>query len=187
MLCAAVGSRFVMADLRVSERAIEDYAWGAEQLIGLSEESPETMQSLVTAAPHLVNIRQPESGDTVLHHLARERKADTIDALLETQTCVVTPIQNAEGHSVVFLAIELQEKRIAKALWRHMTPSLNFVSSPLVTKELQHLARTIPEMVLPFLLDVEDSIFTTLTRFRSALHHHRPEEVLGPAQCGSAL
>jgi WD40 repeat protein len=177
VLYAAFGSRFVKADLRLAEQAIEDNAWSAEQLIELSDRSPETLQSLVAAAPHLINIRHATTGDTVMHHLARERKADTIDALLETQTCVVTPICNAEALSVLFLAIEIQEKQIAKALWRRMTPSLNYMSSPLVTKELRHLARTIPEMVLPFLLDVEGSIFKTVTTFRAPLH--RQEEVCG--------
>ena len=90
---------------------------------------------------------------------------------------MLTPIANSEGNTVLSIAIESQERKIAKKLWRRITPSLSYVSSPLVTTELRLCAETMPELVFQFLSDIEDSALQTVTTFRSPLR--RPEEVCG--------
>eukprot|EP01047_Picozoa_sp_COSAG01_P034425 COSAG01_NODE_2584_length_7418_cov_4.468643_5_plen_1380_part_01 len=179
MLFVAAGSQVAVVDVYDAERAVADNAWNCAQLIKLSENESDRATSLVAAAPHLVNIQDHESGDTVLHHLARTRNVALLEQLLEAHSSVVTPISNSQGQSVLCVAIECQEKRIAKFLWNKLTPSLTYVSSPLVAKELRTLAQTIPELVLPFLLDVEPTIFTTVTTFRASFRDGRCEEVCG--------
>eukprot|EP01047_Picozoa_sp_COSAG01_P016162 COSAG01_NODE_822_length_13306_cov_4.866132_3_plen_497_part_00 len=168
----------MLVDVRAVECAIEDHAWGVPQLIAFTQyASAENVGNLAAAAPHLINIRDLKSGDTVLHCFARERNLAAIQKWLSK--AVIVPIPNKDGLSALYLAIQMQEKLISKALWSCVTPSLSHVSSPLVTIELKSLAIKMPELVLPFMLDMESSIWKTLTTFRSPLHQHHHEEVCG--------
>ena len=171
LLHAAVGSQFCVVDADTARHAVEDNAWGVEQLIALTEsDEGDALSKVLSAAPHCVNIRHPESGDTVLHHYARERQVDAIASWLSSEEVCVTPIRNVAGHTALQVAILGQEKTIAKLLWRNLTHSLNYVSSPLVTEELQTLAETMPELVLSFLEDIEDAALRTVTTFRTKLY-----------------
>eukprot|EP01045_Picozoa_sp_COSAG04_P025278 COSAG04_NODE_3288_length_2970_cov_33.737374_1_plen_766_part_10 len=79
LLHAAVGAQFCVVDADTARHAVEDNAWGVEQLIALTEsDEGSALSKVLSAAPHCVNIRHPESGDTVLHHYARERQVDAI-------------------------------------------------------------------------------------------------------------
>ena len=171
LLHAVVGSQFCVVDADTARHAVEDNAWGVEQLIALTEsDEGDALSKVLSAAPHCVNIRHPESGDTVLHHYARERQVDAIASWLSSEEVCVTPIRNVAGHTALQVAILGQEKTIAKLLWRNLTHSLNYVSSPLVTEELQTLAETMPELVLSFLEDIEDAALRTVTTFRTKLY-----------------
>ena len=171
LLHAAVGAQFCVVDVDTARHAVEDNAWGVEQLIALTEsDEGDALSKVLSAAPHCVNIRHPESGDTVLHHYARERQVDAIASWLSSEEVCVTPIRNVAGHTALQVAILGQEKTIAKLLWRNLTHSLNYVSSPLVTEELQTLAETMPELVLSFLEDIEDAALRTVTTFRTKLY-----------------
>ena len=170
LLHAAVGSQFCVVDADTARHAVEDNAWGVEQLIALTESGGDALSEVLSAAPHCVNIRHPESGDTVLHHYARERQVGAIASWLSSEEVCVTPIRNVAGHTALQVAILGQEKTIAKLLWRNLTHSLNYVSSPLVTEELQTLAETMPELVLSFLEDIEDAALRTVTTFRTKLY-----------------
>eukprot|EP01045_Picozoa_sp_COSAG04_P023366 COSAG04_NODE_2766_length_3618_cov_79.735152_3_plen_746_part_01 len=67
LLHAAVGSQFCVVDADTARHAVEDNAWGVEQLIALTEsDEGDALSGVLSAAPHCVNIRHPESGDTVL-------------------------------------------------------------------------------------------------------------------------
>eukprot|EP01045_Picozoa_sp_COSAG04_P017200 COSAG04_NODE_1504_length_6508_cov_8.377126_1_plen_746_part_10 len=71
LLHAAVGAQFCVVDADTARHAVEDNAWGVEQLIALTESGEgDALSGVLSAAPHCVNIRHPESGDTVLHHYA---------------------------------------------------------------------------------------------------------------------
>ena len=172
LLHAAVGPHFCVVDADMALHAVEDHAWGVAQLIALTELSPDDVGGVVSAAPHCLNIRDPDTGDTVLHHYARQRQAKAIASWLSGGASV-TPIRNHDGHTALQVAIAGQEKTIAKLLWRNLTHSLNYVSSPLVTEELQTLAETMPELVHSFLEDIEDAVLRTVTTFRTKLY--RPE------------
>eukprot|EP01045_Picozoa_sp_COSAG04_P024640 COSAG04_NODE_3105_length_3166_cov_60.907075_1_plen_805_part_10 len=124
LLHAAVGSQFCVVDADTARHAVEDNAWGVEQLIALTEsDEGDALPKVLSAAPHCVNIRHPESGDTVLHHYARERQVDAIASWLSSEEVCVTPIRNVAGHTALQVAILGQEKTIAKLLWRNLTHS----------------------------------------------------------------
>eukprot|EP01045_Picozoa_sp_COSAG04_P020024 COSAG04_NODE_2005_length_5020_cov_4.475310_3_plen_797_part_01 len=113
LLHAAVGSQFCVVDADTARHAVEDNAWGVEQLIALTEsDEGDALSEVVSAAPHCVNIRHPESGDTVLHHYARERQVDAIASWLSSEEVCVTPIRNVAGHTALQVAILGQEKTI---------------------------------------------------------------------------
>lgn len=172
-LYAAVGHRVTLIEINILMRAIEDNVWKVDKLIELSTNDPETVRTVIDAAPHLLNIRDPESGDTVLHQLTREREVERIAELL--QTCTVAPIPNSSRTSQLGVAIEMQDKRAARLLWRRLPQPLTHVSLPLVVQDLRKMARKIPELVLPFLLGVENNVLRTVTTFRSAAPLHREE------------
>eukprot|EP01045_Picozoa_sp_COSAG04_P018273 COSAG04_NODE_1679_length_5962_cov_30.016886_3_plen_808_part_01 len=120
LLHVVVGSQFCVVDADTARHAVEDNAWGVEQLIALTEsDEGDALSEVLSAAPHCVNIRHPESGDTVLHHYARERQVDAIASWLSSEEVCVTPIRNVAGHTALQVAILGQEKTIAKLLWRN--------------------------------------------------------------------
>ena len=168
LLHAAVGTDFVIVDVDMARRAVEDNAWGVQQLIALTDAGADAVANVVSQAPYCVNIRDPDTGDTVLHHFARQRQLRAIAMWLQ-KGVRVTPIRNDAGHTALQVAILGQEKTIAKMLWRKLTSALNYVSSPLVTEELRTLAETMPELVLSFLDDIEEPTLRTLTTFRTVL------------------
>jgi hypothetical protein len=175
LLHAAVGAQFYVVDAELARRAVEDSAWGQRQLINMSDLAPDAVPKLLVVAPHCINIRHPSTGDTVLHHYARQREANMI-ALWLSGEVRVTPIRNNTGHTALQVAILGHEKTIAKVLWRNLTSALNYVSAPLVTDELRTLAGSMPELVLSFLEDIEQPALRTLTTFRTALWR---SEVIG--------
>eukprot|EP01045_Picozoa_sp_COSAG04_P022608 COSAG04_NODE_2579_length_3899_cov_9.908684_2_plen_794_part_01 len=110
LLHAAIGAQFCVVDADTARHAVEDNAWGVEQLIALTEsDEADALSSVLSAAPHCVNIRHPESGDTVLHHYARERQAKAIASWLSSEEVCVTPIRNVAGHTALQVAILGQE------------------------------------------------------------------------------
>jgi hypothetical protein len=78
-------------DAELARRAVEDSAWGQRQLINMSDLAPDAVPKLLVVAPHCINIRHPSTGDTVLHHYARQREANMI-ALWLSGEVRVTPI-----------------------------------------------------------------------------------------------
>eukprot|EP01045_Picozoa_sp_COSAG04_P020941 COSAG04_NODE_2203_length_4541_cov_34.440117_1_plen_799_part_10 len=116
LLHAVVGSQFCVVDADTARHAVEDNAWGVEQLIALTESGGDAVSGVLSAAPHCVNIRHPDTGDTVLHHYARERQVDAIASWLSSEEVCVTPIRNVAGHTALQVAILGQEKTIAKLL-----------------------------------------------------------------------
>jgi WD40 repeat protein len=176
VLYGAVGSQFVVADITTARHAIEDNAWSTERLIFISEQYPELVSSLARSAPHLVNIRDPETGDTILHHLARTRQTEMLHAWLDSGA-TVTPIKNAEGQTAVIVAIIMEQIDVAQLLWRALPRPVNLLAASLVLEELCMLPMTHPHLVKSFLEDVEPAIMQTVTTFRTALV--RPAEVCG--------
>ena len=124
-----------------------------EQLVFVNENFPDLAARLAQTTPHCLNARD-EHGDTFFHHLARDRRADEIKVWLEHGACV-TPIANRLGHTAVMVAVDRHETGIAQAPWRELESPLNYITSSLVAEELKLLPISSPELVQPFLLDIE--------------------------------
>ena len=179
-LHAAVGAHTVACEVASIQRAIEDNAWSTAQLIAVGEMRPDFIPQLIISMPHCINVRDPRTGDTVLHHVARARRCDLVSAWFGCAQSRYTPILNNDGDTPVQVAIRCHEKVIARTLWRALAPSsMNAITSPLLTDELALLASTVPELVPQFLRDVERAVVRTLGTFRSELS--RRAEVLGLA------
>jgi hypothetical protein len=72
VLQAVVDSQLYLIDVSVFIRAFnEDGNFSVEQLNHLSDISPDGIPALREKWPHVINLRDGETGDTVLHHIAR--------------------------------------------------------------------------------------------------------------------
>eukprot|EP01045_Picozoa_sp_COSAG04_P018668 COSAG04_NODE_1744_length_5718_cov_22.631073_3_plen_1026_part_00 len=72
VLQAAVGHELHLIDVRAFIRSFEeDGNFSVAQLNRLSEINPAGIPGLLERWPHTVNLRDPTTGDTVLHHCAR--------------------------------------------------------------------------------------------------------------------
>ena len=165
-----------MADVAATHYAIEYNAYTTERLIFISEQYPELVGQLAQSAPHLVNIRDPQTGDTVLHHPARTRQTEQLHAWLDSGA-TVTPIKNVEGQTAVMVAISMEQIDVAQLLWRALPCPVNLIAASLVLEELRMLPMSHPHLVKSFLEDVEPAIMQTVTTFRTSLV--RPAEVCG--------
>ena len=175
ILCGAAGSEFVMTDLQIARNIAEDNGWTMDQLVYISENFPGLAARIARSAPQCVNIRDKHSGDTLFHHLARERRVDEITNWLDNGASI-TPTRNNEGQTAVAVAVGRYETGIAQALWRRLA-SLNYITAALVAEELKLLPRISPELVRPFLLDIEATVTQTETTFRTKLT--RSAEAIG--------
>eukprot|EP01052_Picozoa_sp_SAG31_P034627 SAG31_NODE_4072_length_3614_cov_7.146230_2_plen_969_part_00 len=176
MLYGAVGSQFVVADIKSARDAIEDAAWSVERLALISEEDPEHAGTLASVAPHCVNIRDPTAGETLLHRLARTRQVQPLQMWLGHGATVV-PVVDVRGRTAVSVALEMEQVDIAQSLWRGLVRPLNILSASSVLNELQMLTRSHPHLVGPYLQEVEPAIVKTVVTFRTELL--RPAEVVG--------
>ena len=173
---AVVGVHFVSASVSRVQHAIEDNAWSVQQLVAVGERRAAFIPQLIGAFHESINIKHQLTGDTILHHCARERRSDLVESWLVGGR--YTPIANELGLTAVQVAILGHEKGIARMLYRALAQSsMNATTSPHVTAELALLASTIPELVPQFLCDVEGAVVRVLGTFRSELV--RPAEVLG--------
>ena len=93
----------------------EDGNFSLEQLNRVSDNDPDAIPSLLKQWPHVVNFRDEETGDTVLHHCARTGKAEATrqwlsgtipPAQLDNQGTYSLPLCLAVGvKNVLFLNI----------------------------------------------------------------------------------
>lgn len=178
-LYGAVGNRMVATDIDASVQAIQDNAWTPEQLAFCSQHLQEDLGSIVEDAPHCSNIRDKDTGETVLHQLARARQTKSLQKWLSA--CPhATPVADNQGLTAVQVAVQLEQIDSAQAMWeaRVALPSfITSISASLVLQELQLLPKTHPHLVRSFLLDVEPAIVRTLSTFRTELA--REVEVCG--------
>lgn len=123
--------------------------------------------------PHCVNIRDNDTGDTVLHLCARDGNVDGLRCLLGADTgATYTPVRNVNGVTALELAIRNRYQVCAQELWQYLTPSLNETTAPYVSNTLAVLAskRTTSMLVPLFLRESVDSITRELTSFRTTFH-----------------
>ena len=161
LLYAAAENELVVMDMRQFKFAAEDGALSEEQLRMLSLWDPEAIPDLTVRLPNAVNTRSARSGDTVLHGCVRHNWPDRLESWLWGST-EYTPIPNFMGHTALHEAIANHSRLCVTVLFKNMIPSLNDVSSPLVTEALRLLSREMPELSLQVLQMLEE---------RSSAHH----------------
>eukprot|EP01050_Picozoa_sp_SAG11_P001395 SAG11_NODE_60_length_19094_cov_26.549566_10_plen_1057_part_00 len=170
-LYGAVGPQFVVTDVETARDAADDAAWSTQQLIFISENHPELVKTIATTTPYCVNVRDPETRDTVFHYLARNRQTQVLRTWFDNGA-KVTPIENAKGQTALMVALEMEQSDIARLLWSNMTNTLSFISASLILEELRILSRNHPNMVGQYLADIEPVITQTVAMFRTELTRH---------------
>eukprot|EP01052_Picozoa_sp_SAG31_P028872 SAG31_NODE_2824_length_5038_cov_3.060336_3_plen_1003_part_00 len=175
-LYGAVGPQFVVTDMEMARDAVEDAAWSTQQLTFISENHPELVLSIAKSAPQCVNIRDPETGDTLLHYLARTRQMHALRNWVDNGA-KMTPIENSKGQTALMVALEMEQSDIARLLWSNMANTLSFISASLISEELRVLSTNHTNLVGPFLNDIQPVITQTVAMFRTELI--RQAEVCG--------
>ena len=83
VLYGAVGKRFVALDIQDALHAIHDNAWTVDQLTFCVVDQHEHVGGIVESCPHCSNIRDEETGETVLHCLVTMHNVDLMEKWLE--------------------------------------------------------------------------------------------------------
>jgi hypothetical protein len=163
-------SELIFIDTDHFQTAVADGAMTPLQLFNLLTNSPQQV-ALVERLPHCLNIRDKETGDTLLHLFTHEGNAEAIRLVLSGNG-VYMPIENVEGDTALDLAIKLSEREIAKELWSHLTPTLNEKTALYMTKTLALLAsnRSTSMLVQPYLRDTAEVLTRELSSFRTTFN-----------------
>jgi hypothetical protein len=179
-LLVAVGSELVEIDIGLARRAIDDDAWGYEQLVQLTDAAePSAVGKMIGGAPHCLNIRDAETGNTLLHHCADTGNEALAAVCLAPEGAVFVPIANSEGKTALHVAFERREPSVARVIAESLTPHLNDVMAALLTGALRAAALTMPEAVLPLLNAIEATVLVEHAATRTL---HRRTEVIGLAE-----
>eukprot|EP01046_Picozoa_sp_COSAG06_P017165 COSAG06_NODE_1157_length_10466_cov_3.303752_2_plen_1487_part_00 len=198
ILQAAVGTELHLIDVSAFVRNFEeDGSFSSEQLNRLSEIGPEAIPTLLERWPHLVNNRDEETGDTVLHHCARMSNSTTAEKLYSrgvtekwlSGKVKVTPLRNKEGHTALQDAIMNQRLNISTQLIKGLEPSLPPLKTGCLTQDLVAIGEMFtPAQLVALIVLLEDkggfSIFRELRKL-SVLCQALDELVVRPSADGS--
>lgn len=169
---AVVGAELRLVNTTDFATALDHGALSPKQILELTKAWPEQVSALMQRLPHLVNIREPDTGDTVLHLCASAGNVAALMCLFENGCAKYTPVRNKNGDTALDLAIKKQYQDCAKVLWQNLTPSLNEDSAVCMTDTLALLAsnHSTSMLVVPFLTDAAYSLERELASFRTTLH-----------------
>jgi len=175
ILHAVVGSELRLVDTVDFATALDDGALLPIQILELTRSWPAQVSVLLKKLPHLVNIREKATGDTIFHLCAREGNVKALQCLFGNRAVTYTPVPNfpspthPNGVTALDLAIHSQYLDVAKELWQRLTPSLNELTAFRMNDTLALLAskRTTAMLVLPFLSDAAGALQRELVSFRT--------------------
>ena len=159
----AVANEAIVVNLTHFIRAYEeDGNFSTQQLKIITDRKPWLIRAVSSRLPHLVNVQERISGETILHYCARQEKAKEICSWLpqDTEAAVFTPIRSEcmegdlhftkhEETSALHLAIKMHSRETIKALVCNMNANLNEYTGSQVTSAIKLLAQEMPEMVRP--------------------------------------
>jgi hypothetical protein len=175
-LQVVVGSELIEIDVGLVCRAIDDVAWGYEQLVQLTDTAElSTVGELIGGALHCLNIRDGATGDTLMHHCVNTGNTALAAACLAPEGSVFVPIANVEGKTALHVAFERREQPLARAMAESLTPHLNDDTAALLTSALAATAMSMPEAVLPLLNAIEATVLVEHATARTL--YHRPEVI----------
>ena len=72
--------------------------------------------------PHVINYRDPECEDTVLHYCARQGLPTAVTAWVSGSGVSFAPLENGQGLTAVREAVDNQQSDTAKELLRMLDP-----------------------------------------------------------------
>ena len=101
-----------------------------------TEHQQDLVRPLAKSAPHCTNIRDADTGETVLHRLTRTRQS------LQTWLDVcpdVPPVADGQGKTTVEVALRLNQIDAAQALWQKLPPSTTSIAASLLLQNLWSL------------------------------------------------
>lgn len=125
ILQAAAGTELHFIDVSAFIRSFEkDGNFSLDQLNRLSDSKPEAIPGLLKKWPHVVNLCDPVTGDTLIHHLSGvidgsvtvtdRRKADLATELWLSGSVPIALLENNEGYSSVWKAATNKRAGVAR-------------------------------------------------------------------------
>lgn len=167
ILQAGVGTELYLIDVSAFIRSFEeDGNFSVEQLNRLSDIDPEAIPVLLERWPHVVNLRDDETGDTVLHHCAklsvlntseRTRSRGAAEKWLSSCAAFI-PLQNYEGRTALRDATVNQRENVARAFVKGLNPTLPLSRTNYLTQDLVAIGEKWPAQLVDFieLLETND-------------------------------
>jgi hypothetical protein len=155
ILQAVVDSQLYLIDVSAFIRAFnEDGNFSVEQLNRLSDISPDGIPVLLERWPHVMNLRDGETGDTVLHHCANV-DPNVLQAWLSGSE-KFTLVPNSKGCSAIHEAAIGKRSICAQQLIASLDPNIPLDRTPILTAELLEIAATLPAQLDSIIALLED-------------------------------
>ena len=163
---ATVGSELVFVELDRFEAMMADGCFGAQLLMDLSGDGasdtiyqPQMIDAIVKRFPDCISAPS-ETGDTVLHHCARDDRLDAVRRWLPRGSGIYTPVSSGprtvevdgedkhyEHWTALHEAIYRNNKDIALHFLATLTKSTNTVTSALVSDAMTLMAMLMSHLV----------------------------------------
>ena len=166
ILQATVGSELHFIDVSAFIRSFEeDGNFSVEQLNRLSDTSPDAIPALLKNWPRLVNLRDPTTGDTALHHCARggssmDPKTVAVPAMhwLSTSGLPYELLTNAKGKTALHEAISRRHMRSSiYQMLSSLNPKLPLNKTDVLTENLRTCAQSLPGQLVKCIQLLQDS------------------------------
>ena len=127
---AAIGEQLYLIDVASYARCFdEDGNFSVEQLSRLSDSAPESIPYLLEKWPHVVNAREKETGDTVLHYCARERKFDALEKWLSGKE-PFSQVENKQQRSALREVVDTLHFKAVPEMLRRLDPDIPLGEAP---------------------------------------------------------
>ena len=138
-------------DVSASIRSFEqDGNFSLEQLNRLSDNSPDSIPVLLEKWPHVVNFRDEETGDTVLHHCARAGKPEATQRWLSGKVAPAQ-LENKEHRTALREAVINLEFTTTREMIRLLDPNMSLSRTHTLTVDLVAIGETFPRDVVNFI------------------------------------
>jgi hypothetical protein len=155
ILQAAVDGKLYLIDVTAFIRSFnEDGNFSLDQLSRLSDHAPDAIPLLLEKWPHVVNYRDVETGDTVVHHCARTGNAAETSWL--SRAVPFSLLLNTKGHSALREAVVAQHLPAARVLMMKLDPSLPLGRTAILMKDLLCCAVNLPGQLDSLITLLED-------------------------------
>ena len=166
ILQVAVQDQLHFVDIAAFIQAFdEDGNFAQDQLARLSDHNADRIEGLLQRWPHLINVRNAETGDTVLHHCATSAKGGAVlrDKWLGG-SAPFSLTENAAGRSALREAVRNHQSETAVSLLKRLDPKLLLARTEVLTEDLVAIGEEWPQDVVTYIELLEDPGFFSLFR-----------------------